>query len=64
MEVTIWGHLIKENKMELDICIIIVVTHIMDNFLMTKNMVTVRNKCLMAVLITDNINMIKKMEMV
>ena len=64
MKVTIWGHLIKENKMELDIGIIIVVTRIMENFLMTKNMVTVRKKCLMAVLITDNINMIKKMEMV
>jgi len=64
MEVTIWGHLIKENKMEQDICIIIVVTHIMENFLMTKNMVTGRKKCLMVVLITDNINMIKKMEMV
>ena len=50
--------------MELDIGIIIVVTRIMENFLMTKNMVTVRKKCLMAVLITDNINMIKKMEMV
>ena len=32
MEVTIWDPLIKENKMEMDICIIVVGIHIMEIF--------------------------------